>query len=182
MIIDLYFERDERALSECDKKYGISLRTFASRLLGDEGGGEECLDDTYMKSWELIPPSEPRDYLFAFLSKILRRKCIDRIRFRAREKRGAAITAVSDELVGAEPSAESADSGVLGSELSEIIAEFVRSLPNQKREVFVLRYFYMEEVIAIAKRLGVTEGKIKTDLKRMRDKLRLHLLEYGYTV
>jgi RNA polymerase sigma-70 factor (ECF subfamily) len=62
------------------------------------------------------------------------------------------------------------------------MAEFVRSRPNQKREVFVLRYFYMEQVIAIAKRLGVTEGKIKTDLKRMRDKLRLHLLEYGYTV
>ena len=182
MIVDLFFERNEMAISESDKKYGIRLRSFASRMLGDEGGGEECLDDTYMKSWESIPPEEPRDYLYAYLSKILRRVCLDRLRFRKREKRGAAVTSVSDELVSNATGGESADSGVLASELSEIIAEFVRALPDRKREVFVLRYFYMEEVLAIAKRLGVTEGKVKTDLKRLRDALRCHLSEYGYTV
>lgn len=182
MIVDLFFARDERAIAECDQKYGQRLRSFANRIMDDSTSGEECLDDTYMKSWESIPPSEPRNYLYAFLSKILRHLCLDRIKKEGRQKRGAAITVLSNELTDAAASAGSADNEVLRSELSAIIAKFVGNLNKSQREVFVLRYFYMEEVLSIARALGFSEGKVKSILKRTRDKLRIYLASYGYTV
>ena len=182
MIIDLFFARDEQALSECDKKYGQSLRRFAFRLTSDVECSEECVDDTYVKSWESIPPSEPRNYLFAFLSKILRQRCLDRLRHSAREKRASSLTVISDEICNSTPAESYADSDAIRGELAEIIRKFVESLKEETREIFILRYFYMEEVLSISKKLRISEGKVKSVLKRTRDKLKTHLEKYGYTV
>jgi RNA polymerase sigma-70 factor (ECF subfamily) len=141
---------------------------------------EECVDDTYLKAWQTIPPKEPRSYLFAFLSKILRNVCLDRIRTDGRIKRGGSVTVLSDELTEAAPSGESADSEVMRSELAMLITRFLTGIKEEHRQIFVMRYFYMESVELISKKLRITEGKVKTVLKRTRDKLKLFLEVYGY--
>ena len=179
-IVDLFFARDEEAITKCDIKYGIPLRSFGKRLTHDIYVTEECLDDTYMKTWSTVPPNEPRDYLFAYLSKIMRNKCIDRLKSMDRMKRGAAITVLSSELSDAAPSNEESDAHAIGNELSELIEDFLLSIKTESREIFILRYFYFEELSDIARHLDLTVGKVKTVLKRTRDALRTHLEEHGY--
>ena len=179
-IIALFFERDETAISNCDIKYGAKLRGLGERITSDAYLAEECVDDAYMKTWNAIPPKNPKNYLFAFLAKILRNVSIDKIRERSRDKRSSAVTLLSTELSEAVPDPESADSKMLKTELSELITSFVSKLGEDQRRIFVMRYFYMEDLKTISKRLLITEGKVKTVLHRTRDKLRLYLQTYGY--
>ena len=179
-IIELFFERNENAILFCDEKYGARLRSFGKRMTADSEITEECVDDTYVKTWNTVPPSDPREYLFAYLSKIMRHRCIDRIKAIDREKRGAAVTTLSSELTEAVPSKESSDSLAIENELAALISEFLRGIKDEWREIFVMRYFYMEELSSIARHLDLTEGKVKTVLKRTRDALRAHLGEHGY--
>ena len=179
-IVELFLQRDEMAIEGCDGKYGNSLRGFGTRMVGDRFTAEECVNDTYMKTWETVPPNEPRTYLFEYLSKILRHRCLDRIRHAGREKRSTGMTVISAELADAAPSSSYADSEVLKNELNGLIADFVGNLNRESRDIFVLRYFYMEDLKTISKRLAITEGKVKTVLKRTRDKLRIYLEAFGY--
>ena len=181
-IVDLFIVRNEAAIGECDKKYGIPLRSLGNRITNDTGTTEECIDDTYMGAWQTIPPSEPRGFLFTYLAKIMRGKCIDHLRAKTRIKRGSTVTVLSDELAEAAKSEALADSAAIKNELVALIEKFLLSQKDEARYIFVLRYFYMEEIRGIASRLYITEGKVKTVLKRLRDKLRLFLQLYGYTV
>ena len=179
-IVDLFFERNESAITNCDIKYGKSLRSFGNRMTNDIHSTEECVNDTYMKAWQTVPPHEPRDYLFAFLSKILRGRCIDKIKNATRQKRDSTLTVLSEELTEATPSPDKADSEILRRELSSLINKFVSNLPSESSEIFLRRYFYMEEIKGISRKMGLTEGKVKTVLKRTRDKLKIFLETYGY--
>lgn len=179
-IIELFFERDEAAISNCDIKYGAKLRGFGERITSDAYITEECVDDTYIKAWDTIPPKNPRNFLFAFLAKILRNVSIDRIRERSRNKRNSAMTVLSTELSEAIPDSENADSQILEAELAQLITNFVSNLNEEQRRIFVMRYFYMEDLRTISKKLFITEGKVKTVLHRTREKLRLYLQTYGY--
>jgi RNA polymerase sigma-70 factor (ECF subfamily) len=179
-IIDLFLERDEAAIQRCDEQYGAHLRRFGNRITADSDTTEECVDDTYMKAWQAIPPSEPRGFLFEFLSKILRQRCLDRIRSDGRIKRGAVLTVLIDELDEVTPTEGKTDDKVLLDELSKLISDFLRKLKDEQRHIFVLRYFYAMQIEEISRKLGVGEGKIKSALKRARDKLKLYLEIYGY--
>lgn len=181
-IVELFFERNESAIANCELKYGRSLRAFGTRITNDVYIAEECTNDTYMRTWETVPPIDPRRYLFAYLSKIMRNLCFDRIRRATRKKRGASITVLSNELTEAAPEKDGADADAIRSELSVLIEKFVAKLPEETRNIFVLRYFYMEDLHTISKKLSITQGKVKTVLKRTRDKLKLHLEMYGYSV
>ena len=181
-IVELFFERNESAIANCELKYGRSLRAFGTRITNDVYIAEECTNDTYMKAWENIPPTDPRSYLFAYLSKIIRNLCFDRMRRANRKKRGVSVTVLSNELTEAAPDMNSADSEAIRQELSILIEKFVSKLPDETRAIFILRYFYMEDLHTISKKLSVTQGKVKTVLKRTRDKLKLHLEVYGYSV
>ena len=181
-IIQLYFCRDEDALRFLDAKYGARLRAFGNRMTSDKEATEECVDDTYMKSWQTIPPKNPKDKLFAYLSKILRNICLDRYRASTRKKRDSRITSISSELAEALPSASQTDSEIMREELSFFIEKFVRGLPTASREIFVLRYFYAMDIKQIAKEKSITSGNVKTILKRTRDKLKLFLESYEYHV
>jgi RNA polymerase sigma-70 factor (ECF subfamily) len=180
MIVDLFFSRDESAIRECDTKYGPPLRSFGNRITNDTGITEECLDDTYMSAWSTIPPKDPGNYLFAFLSKLMRGKCVDSLRKKTREKRGGNASEISAELCDGLPSDDNTEQPAIASELARLIEKFLAGERDEVRHIFVLRYFYMYEVRDIAKRLFITEGKVKTVLKRSRDKLRTFLSLYGY--
>ena len=180
-IVDLFFERNETAISLCDLKYGGRLLAFGNKITEDTATSEECVNDTYMRTWETVPPKDPRNYLYAFLSKIMRNLCLDRIRANCREKRSTKLTVLSDEITESMPSSDNADNEILAKELTEIIKKFVCSLKEEAKDIFILRYFYMDELSDIAQKLSITEGKVKTVLKRTRDKLKIFLEIYGYT-
>jgi len=180
-IVTRFFARDESAITALDEKYGKSLNSLSYRITSDSGTAEECVNDTYMKTWETVPPKNPCEYLFAFVAKICRRLSLDRVRGQSRKKRSSELTVICDELAEI-PVGDTNDGELFRAELAAIIGEFVGALPRAQRDVFLERYFYMKPVKETARTLGFTEGKVKSILLRTREKLKLHLLERGYTV
>lgn len=182
-IVELYLQRDETAISETEKKYGAMLRRIAARILNDELSAEECENDTYLQAWTLIPPNELRTYLFPFLGRITRHIAIDRCRKRGSEKRSAAFCELTDEITECIPaSGISVEKTVESSQLSETINEFLRLCSEDRRNVFVRRYWFFETVPEISKRYGYSQSKVKMMLSRMRCDLRDHLERNGYQI
>lgn len=172
-IVDLYWERKERAIAETEKKYGKMLHSLSYSLLSSHEDAEECVNDTYLGAWNAMPSARPM-YLGPFLSKIARRLSIDRWRRDHREKRGGVLEMV-EELTDCIPDsstpAEEFERGRLRGEINE----FLRTLTEEKRAIFVRRYFYAQPVTLIAKEIGVSEAKVKVVLHRLREQLKIRL-------
>ena len=181
-IVDLYLARNESALTETAQKYGSLLRTISRRITEDEPIAEECENDTYLEAWNLIPPHEPRDYLSAFLSRIVRSLSINRCVERNRLKRKATVYTLSDELEECLSSGDDVAGELEGKELAECVSRFLREQPTEKRVIFLHRYYYCDKIAAIAARFETTSGKIKLVLFRMRKELCERLKKEGYTV
>lgn len=177
-IIALYFERDERAIAETSGKYGSYCGSIAMNILASPEDTEECLNDTWLRTWNSIPPNRP-NVLRVFLGKITRNLALDRYKARNAEKRAGGEFAMSldelDECVGV---TDERDTAVIG----ESISRFLRTQPKETRGVFICRYFYCDSIGDIARRFGISEGKVKTMLFRTRSKLKIHLEGEGITV
>lgn len=170
-IVELYWAREERAISETDIKYGRMLTGISYSLLSSHEDSEECLNDTYVAAWNSMPSARP-DYLGAFLSKIIRRLSVDRWRRDHRQKRDGGVEALLDELAECIPDANTVTSEYDNSRLREILNGFVRALPPEKQAAFIRRYFYSEPLEKIAEALGITESKLKSMLYRIREELK----------
>jgi len=181
-IVDLYFKRSEAAIAETDEKYGRYCHRIAYNVLYSETEAEECVNDTYMKAWETIPPTRPTR-LSAFLGKITRNIAINRYFRNRAQKRTAGAELVLDEL-----SEVVADTGTGEAQMTDEIAlrdalcGFLGAQPSQNRIIFVKRYWYMAEVRDIAKEMKLTESCIKVTLHRMRQSLRKHLEREGIEI
>ncbi len=173
-IIDLYFERSQRAIEETDFKYGNYLKKIAYNILSDFDEAEECNDEVYFKTWNKIPPERPNIFS-AFLSKIARNTALDKYRAKNAKKRGVIEESLDElaECVGE----ESIENSLTAKELSEILSEFLKKESTLARGVFIRRYFYCDSVKDIAKFYQITQSAVKTSLSRTRGKLRLFLTE-----
>ncbi|MBO4563215.1 MAG: sigma-70 family RNA polymerase sigma factor [Clostridia bacterium] len=174
-LVDMFLERDESAVAFAREKYGARLRRIAFNVLGDAGAAEECESDAYLEAWNRIPPHEPREYLFAFLAKIVRARALDRVRAQSAKKRGAAFTELTAEIAAMLRSGDDPQADVERKELSAAVGRFVNELPDEKRRVFVSRYWYMEPISDIAERYGMRPEKVKSMLFRLRAALRKQL-------
>lgn len=174
--------RDESAITHTSEKYGQRLRSISQRITADSFAAEECENDTYHEAWNRIPPNEPKTYLLAFLSKIIRNISINRCVERARLKRNAYITELSDEMEQCIPSPNDVESCLDGIEIGQIISVFLHKQSKEKRVIFMHRYYYLDSVSSIANRFGYSESKVKTMLFRMRNDLRNYLIREGYTL
>ena len=174
-IVDLYWARDEKAITESQRKYGRMLSSLSYSLLSSYEDAEECVNDTYLDAWNAMPEARP-EFLGAFLSKITRRISIDRFRAKHRERRGGMNEIVSelDECIPSEDGVEREYESRL---LRDEINDFLYSQPKEKRVMFVLRYFYSKSVSEIARQISVGESKVKTTLFRMRKELQERLEE-----
>ena len=181
-IVELYLERSEEAIKYTSEKYGNKLRHFSFRITGDVQTSEECENDTYMEVWKRIPPNEPRNYFFQFLSRIARNISINRCIERNRLKRSAFIVEFTTEMEQCIPSPDEADRRIESEEIGRIISAFLRELPKEKRLLFMQRYFFLDSISSIAKRFGYSESKVKTTLFRVRNDLRQYLIKEGYTL
>ena len=178
-IVDLYLERSENAISRTSEKYGARLRNVAYGITTSRETSEECENDTYLEAWNRIPPHEPSGYLFAFLAKIVRASALNRAKAMGREKRSAALVELTRELESVLPSPASTAGEAEAKELTRAINEFLRTLPDEKRAVFVQRYWYALSVKEIAARYSMSEGKVKTLLYRAREHLKKFLKKEG---
>ncbi len=181
-IVELFLERNEQALVFTAQKYGTSLRKIALAVLGNESDAQECENDAYLKTWNSIPPNEPRTWLLPYLSKMIRETAIDRLRKEQAKKRAAQFTELTQEIESSFPSQNDVESEVDGAILSAAISVFLRKQPLLKRNIFLRRYWYMDSVAEIAKRYSVSEGKVKTVLFRLRSDLKDYLKKEGISI
>ena len=181
-IVELYLQRDERAIRETAEKYGNRLRGLACGIVEDAQTAEECENDTYLEAWNSIPPHEPRDYLYAFLARITRHIALNCCRDRNRLKRRALICELSAELEQCIPDPDDTSCRLDDMALSQAINSFLGSLDEEKRNIFIRRYWYLDSVAVISRRFDLSQSKVKTTLFRCRNRLREHLKKEGYTL
>ena len=179
-IVDLFTARDEAAIEKTRQRYGSYCYAIAHRILGDHADAEECVNDTYLQLWNSIPPAAPNN-LAAFLGKLARNLCINRLRQRQREKRGSGqLVAALDELAECIPDpTENAAEWTEALALRQSVNAFLATLPAQTQRVFMQRYFYLCPVAEIARELHMSESRVKMLLLRTREKLREHLQRDG---
>jgi len=181
-IVALYLLRDETAISLTAEKYGGRLCALAYGIVNDRQTAEECENDTYMEAWRIIPPHEPRSYLYAFLARITRHISLNCCRDRGRLKRSAFICELSAEMEQCIPAPDDTACRIDDMALGEAINGFLGKLGEEKRNVFIRRYWYLDSIADISERYALSESKIKTMLFRCRNQLREQLEKEGYTV
>ena len=181
-IVELYLARREQAVAETAKRYGARLRKLAYSVLEEEAAAEECENDAYLEAWNAIPPAEPRTYLYAFLARITRHLAIDRCRNQARKKRSARLEELTAELADCVSGPEDVERSVEARLVAEAVSRFLRALPEEKRDMFLRRYWYCDSIGSIAGRLRCGESRVKTALHRTRKELKDYLEKEGYTV
>lgn len=169
-IIDLYFNRDEEAISSTIECYNGRLLRFASRFLSDRRDAEECVNDAYARAWNTIPPTRPEN-LFAYLAALCRNSALDVIKKNTAQKRSVQLVELTTEMNECIPD-RSSISDDRSDEIAEYINEFLSTLPKEKRLVFVGRYWYSDSIADISRKTGFSQSKVKTMLHRMRQDLR----------
>ncbi len=167
-IVELYWSRSEDAIAVTEQKYGRMLFGISVRLVKTAEDAEECVSDTYLTAWNSMPDARPV-YLGAFLSKIVRAHSIDKFRRETREKRGGCE--VMEELGEFVMSSFDMQKEVDSHRIAELINSFLYSLSEEKRYIFVRRYFYSDSIEDISSSLGIGEGKVKSVLFRLRKSL-----------
>ena len=181
-IVELYWQRNENAIQETVNKYGAYCYAIADNILNNQEDSEECVNDTWLKAWNAMPPQKPHN-LKMFLAKITRNLSLNRIEAQNAQKRGGGEAAlVLDELAECLASKSNVESTYIAKELGESVRIFVRRLPEREGNVFVRRYFFMEPIAVIAKRYRMTENHVMVMLSRTRKKLKIYLEKEGYDV
>lgn len=174
-IIELYWSRSEQAIAETDKKYGTMCRKIAGNLLRSDEDAEECVNDTYNGLWDAIPPARPQK-LSSFIAKITRNLAMKRLTYRNAVKR-ALLTVSFEELEACIPAADSPEQVLHGKELTQALERFLDTLDRESRNMFLRRYWFFDSIEEIAKGFGVSQSKVKSQLFRVRNKLKLFLAE-----
>ena len=177
-IIELYFERDERAIEETRSSYGRLIYSVAYNILESAPDSEECENDTYLRTWENIPPTRP-SYFSAFLSKISRNLAINRLRENKR-RRPLGAELIFEEMADALPDTRGDITEDI--ELKDAINDFLASLDKTKRQIFMKRYFFMRDIKEIAREMNITAGSVKITLYRVRNELRDFLERRGIVI
>ena len=174
-ILRLLNARDERALSILSDTSGWLLRSLARRILGSESDAEECVNDVLLEVWDTIPPESPES-VSSYACMLTRRTAIDRMRLNTAQKRGGKDYQASLDELAEIPANEDSD------DLTCIIEEFLDSLSETDRALFMGRYYGFEPVKSLAARLGLSTNAARLRLSRMREKLRTLLTERGIAI
>jgi RNA polymerase sigma-70 factor (ECF subfamily) len=179
-IIDLFFNRSERAIDETNKKYGSYCFKIAHNILNNKEDSEECVNDTWMKTWQSIPPTSPTHFNL-YLAKIVRNLSFTKYKSRHTQKRGnGEMAVILEELEECISQPSDVEAIYLAKELNAVINSFVYSLSERDGNIFVRRYFFADSIRDIAKRYHLTETNVRVILNRTRNQLKARLIKEGY--
>ena len=181
-IVELYWQRNQQAIAETDSKFGKYCHTIAHNILNSTQDSEECVNDTWLKAWDSMPPKRP-PVLKAFLGKITRNLSINRLNYTNAQKRGNGQYTLSlEELSECIPSGDNAEKSYECSQLTEILNSFLAEQNDKNRRIFLRRYWYFSPVKDIAKDNHTTQSAIKMRLMRMRKELKELLEREGFEI
>ncbi len=181
-IVELYLSRNEEAINQTALKYGSKLRRIADNILNDIETAKECENDTYNETWNLIPPHEPRTYLFAFVGRIVRNIALNVCKKNSAQKRYAVHCELTHEMEECLPAGNDPEEEANAAFLTEQIDAFLESCPKEQRIIFVRRYWYFDTVQEISEKYGFSESKVKVVLFRLRAAIKKHLEKGGYAI
>ncbi len=179
-LVNLFWNRQEEAIPATAERYGRYCFSIADHILSNTEDSEECVNDTWLRTWQAIPPSRPSRFA-AFLGKITRNLAFDRCRGRRRQKRGGGeLTLALDELGECVPSPHNTpEQAIEEKELVRQLDLFLGQLSERDRFIFLRRYWYVDPVADIARKLALNESTVKSSLFRSRKKLREALEREG---
>ena len=181
-IIELYFARDEKAIEETAAKYGDYCLAIALNVLSVHADAEEYVNDTYLRTWQSIPPLRPNS-LKLFLARVTRNFAIDRYRAARSDKRGSGeITVALHEIDEFLPADTDLDDEMRHRALLESVQKFLYAQPERERNIFLLRYFHTRSAKEIAAQYKMRKGTVLRILSRARNKLKEHLEKEGYSI
>lgn len=180
-IIDLFFERSEKAIVELSNKYGSVCMKVSMNVLNNHQDAEECVNDSYLGVWNAIPPEKPNP-LLAFVCRIVRNISINRYKKNNTKRRKSNYDLCLDELENYVSTQNTAEDEYAETELAAYIDEFLDSLSKTNRMLFVRRFWYMDSYEDIANASGLKEGAIRTRLSRIKSDLKLFLEKRGVIV
>lgn len=179
-IIELYWARSEDAISQTDAAYGKKLHMLAQRIVQNFEDAQECVNDTYLKTWQTIPPQRP-NYFFAYLAKICRNFALGVLDWKSAAKRKGELVSLTAEMEQCIPD-PAHERKLEGQELGELLNRFLEGLSYENRVIFLRRYWYLDTVEEIADRYGFSQSKVKTQLHRTRAKLHAFLEKEGIRI
>jgi len=181
-IIDLYFARDQQAITASEEAYGAYCRTVSYNILRDENDAEECVNDTWLRSWEAIPPQRPK-FLRAFFAKITRNLSLNRLEYHRAKKRGEGeLPLLLSELSECVPDSTTMEQAMDEHLLIEALETFLRAQKPLVRHIFLRRYWFFCTVPAISRDLSVSESRVKATLFRTRKALKGYLEKEGFSL
>ena len=181
-IVQLYWDRNEQALNATSDKYGNYCISIAKNILGNKEDAEECVNDTYMRAWNSLPPHRP-NILSTYLGKITRNLSFNLYKRNTADKRGGGeVPVVLDEIVDLVSDTDDVEKEIDRRELVKAIDDFLGKLPADKRSIFICRYWYFDSISNIASRFGMTNNYVSVLLNRLRLKLHNYLLERGFEI
>ena len=179
-IIDLYLARNEDAIYQTDVRYGKKLFYLADRILHDSQDSEESVNDTYMKTWETIPPQKPT-YFYAYLAKICRHFALGKLDWKTAAKRKAEVVSLTEEMALCIPD-NSKEAAVSAQEIGTAMNSFLEGISQESRLIFLRRYWFCDTIAEIAERYGISESTVKMRLHRTRTQLANYLKKEGIEV
>lgn len=180
-IVELYWQRDERAVAETERKYGAFCYGIAKNILSIKEDAEECVNDTYHRAWNAIPPQRPV-YLRSWLGKIVRNLAINLWERNRAQKRYTGMTELLAELEECIPSPQTVEQTLEEQELAGHISAWLRTLEQDDRVLFVRRYWEGAELQSLAKERGIPPGKLAQRMYRLRGDLKALLERKGVSL
>lgn len=174
VIVDLYWARDQQAITESERKYGAFCGALARNILSSLQDAEECVNDTWYRAWDTIPPQRPNS-LRAYLGRIVRNLAIDRWRRGKAQKRGEGMDVMLSELEGCLPGGTTPEQELENRAITQAIEGWLDSIGREERAIFLRRYWYGTAVSELAKSWGCTPNRMSQRLLRLRTSLRRYL-------
>lgn len=176
-IIELYFARNQTAIQETDVKYGKLCFRVAHNILSSIEDSEECVNDTYLSTWNAIPPTRPKN-LMAFLCKITRNLSLKRLDYNLAQKRTPELVISFEDLEAVLPDRQIPES-VRDQDIGAAISRFLKTESADSRNVFIRKYWFCDSIKTISEEYGFREGKVKSMLHRTRRRLKDYLEKEG---
>ena len=175
-IIGLFFERSEQAIQELDTKYGKTCHSLSYRILNDRQDAEECVNDAYFGAWNAIPPAHP-DPLLAYIVKIVRNLSLKLYWKKEAAKRNSIFTVAMQEIDDCIADPKTVEGDLEAKELARIIENFLDTLSEKERVIFMRRYAYADPYADIARRVEISEKNVSVRLALIRRKMKQYLME-----